>query len=171
METMKGFVLLLIMVFGLQGLDAQTTLKTTTAQTRQATYCNPINIDYGFCPIPNFVQNGKHRATADPVMAVYDNKYFMFSTNQWGYWWSEDMKDWKFLPHQFLRPWNKVYDELCAPATLVMGDSLFVIGSTYEKNFTLWYSTNPTKNEWKIAVDSFKVGAWDPGLFLDDDNR
>ena len=81
------------------------------------------------------------------------------------------MKDWKFLPHQFLRPWNKVYDELCAPATLVMGDSLFVIGSTYEKNFTLWYSTNPTKNEWKIAVDSFKVGAWDPGLFLDDDNR
>jgi hypothetical protein len=70
METMKGFVLLLIMVFGLQGLDAQTTLKPPTTQTRQATYCNPINIDYGFCPIPNFVQNGKHRATADPVMAV-----------------------------------------------------------------------------------------------------
>ena len=169
---MKRLILLIAttfaMTFLLNCVHAQSAQIT---QNRQATYCNPINIDYGFCPIPNFVQNGKHRATADPVMAVYDNKYFMFSTNQWGYWWSEDMKDWKFLPHQFLRPWNKVYDELCAPATLVMGDSLFVIGSTYEKNFTLWYSTNPTKNEWKIAVDSFKVGAWDPGLFLDDDNR
>ena len=168
---MKRLILLMAMAFALQPLSAQTNVKQPTAQTRQATYCNPINLDYGFCPIPNFVQNGKHRATADPVIAVYDHKYFLFSTNQWGYWWSSDMKDWKFLPHKFLRPWNNVYDELCAPATLVMGDSLFVIGSTYEKNFTLWYSTNPTQNDWKIAVDSFKVGAWDPGLFLDDDNR
>ena len=171
---MKRLILLFAIVFAFNIVNAQiskTAYIAPTTQNRQATYCNPINLDYGFCPIPNFVQNGKHRATADPVIAVYDNKYFLFSTNQWGYWWSEDMKDWKFLPHQFLRPWNKVYDELCAPATLVMGDSLFVIGSTYEKNFTLWYSTNPTKNEWKVAVDSFKVGAWDPGMFLDDDNR
>lgn len=151
----------------------------TTAQTspsialpnRQATYCNPINIDYGYCPIPNFVQNGKHRATADPIISVYKDKYFMFSTNQWGYWWSSDMKDWNFVPRKFLRPWNNVYDELCAPASVVLGDSLLVIGSTYEKNFSLWYSTNPTKDDWHVAVDSFKVGAWDPGFFLDDDNR
>ena len=138
---------------------------------RQATYCNPINLDYGYCPIPNFVQNGKHRATADPIIAIYDNKYFLFSTNQWGYWWSSDMKDWKFISRKFLRPWNDVYDELCAPASLVLGDSLLVIGSTYTKQFTLWYSTNPTKDDWHIAVDSFQVGAWDPGLFKDDDNR
>jgi len=157
--------LALTLLFGLANpLSAQT-------PSRQNTYCNPINIDYGFCPIPNFVQNGKHRATADPIMSVYDNKYFMFSTNQWGYWWSTDMKDWKFVSRKFLRPWNKVYDELCAPASVVLGDSLLVIGSTYEKNFTLWYSQNPTKDDWHIAVDSFKMGAWDPALFLDDDNR
>jgi hypothetical protein len=151
---------------------AQTKATLTNNQpNRQATYCNPINIDYGYCPIPNFVQNGKHRATADPIISVYDNKYFMFSTNQWGYWWSSDMKDWKFIPQKFLRPWNNVYDELCAPASVVLGDSLLVIGSTYEKNFSLWYSTNPTKGEWKVAVDSFKMGAWDPGMFLDEDNR
>ncbi len=141
------------------------------AANRQATYCNPINIDYGYCPIPNFVQNGKHRATADPIISVYDNKYFMFSTNQWGYWWSKDMKDWNFVPRKFLRPWNNVYDELCAPASVVLGDSLLVIGSTYQKNFSLWYSTNPTKDDWHVAVDSFEMGAWDPGLFLDEDNR
>lgn len=139
------------------------------AQTK--TYCNPINIDYGYCPIPNFVEQGKHRATADPVITVFKGNYYLFSTNQWGYWWSPDMLKWNFVPRKFLKPWNKVYDELCAPATLVLGDTLLVIGSTYEKNFPLWMSTNPQKDEWKEAVDSFQVGAWDPGFFLDDDNR
>jgi hypothetical protein len=32
-------------------------------------------------------------------------------------------------------------------------------------------STNPTKDDWREAVDSFKVGAWDPALFQDDDGR
>ncbi len=173
MVNMKRVILLLaILMNGVifnEILQAQK--PATTLPDRQATYCNPINIDYGYCPIPNFVQNGKHRATADPIIAVYDHKYFLFSTNQWGYWWSADMKDWKFIPRKFLRSWNGVYDELCAPATVVLGDSLLVIGSTYAKNFSLWYSTNPTKDDWHIAVDSLQVGAWDPGLFLDDDNR
>ena len=173
MVNMKRVILLLaILMNGLifnEILQAQK--PATTLPDRQATYCNPINIDYGYCPIPNFVQNGKHRATADPIIAVYDHKYFLFSTNQWGYWWSTDMKDWKFIPRKFLRSWNGVYDELCAPATVVLGDSLLVIGSTYAKNFSLWYSTNPTKDDWHIAVDSLQTGAWDPGLFLDEDNR
>ncbi len=168
---MKRLILLMAMAYALQNLNAQPIQKQSMAQTRLATYCNPINIDYGFCPIPNFVQNGKHRATADPIISVYDNKYFMFSTNQWGYWWSNDMKDWKFISRKFLRPWNNVYDELCAPASVVLGDSLLVIGSTQEKKFSLWYSTNPTKDDWHVAVDSFQVGAWDPGFLLDDDNR
>ncbi len=135
------------------------------------TYCNPINIDYGYCPIPNFVEQGKHRATADPVITVFKGNYYLFSTNQWGYWWSPDMVSWNFVPRKFLKPWHKVYDELCAPATLVLGDTLMVIGSTYSKNFPIWMSTNPQKDEWKEAIDSFPVGAWDPGFFLDDDNR
>ncbi len=35
-----------------------------------STYCNPINIDYGYCPIPDFVKNGKHRTTAD--LSLFD---------------------------------------------------------------------------------------------------
>lgn len=34
------------------------------AQIKQTTYCNPINIDYGYTPIPNFSEWGRHRATA-----------------------------------------------------------------------------------------------------------
>lgn len=145
------------------------TASNTIAQ--QKTYCNPINIDYGFCPIPNFVEQGKHRATADPVITVFKGNYYLFSTNQWGYWWSADMLHWNFVPRKFLKPWHKVYDELCAPATLVLGDTLLVIGSTHEKNFPLWMSIHPQKDEWKEAVDSFQAGAWDPGFFVDDDKR
>ena len=80
----------------------------------QNTYCNPINIDYGYTPIPNFSELGRHRATADPVIVNYKNDYYLFSTNQWGYWWSPDMLNWKFISRKFLRPWNKgTYDELC----------------------------------------------------------
>src|ERR1700692_2406842 len=74
---------------------------------QQRTYCNPINIDYGHPPIPDFPRWGRHRATADPVIVNYKGDYYLFSTNQWGYWWSPDMLHWTFLSRKFLRPWNK----------------------------------------------------------------
>jgi len=141
------------------------------AAAQQKTYCNPINIDYGYTPIPNFSEAGRHRATADPVITMYKGDYFLFSTNQWGYWWSSDMLNWHFIHRSFLKPWHHVYDDLCAPATLVLGDTLLVIGSTYTKNFPLWMSTHPKQDQWKEAVDSFQAGAWDPALFLDDDGK
>jgi xylan 1,4-beta-xylosidase len=142
-----------------------------SAQQKQHTYCNPINIDYGYTPIPDFSEAGRHRATADPVITLFKGDYYLFSTNQWGYWWSSDMLHWNFISRSFLKPYHHVYDDLCAPATLVLGDTLLLIGSTYTKNFPLWMSTHPKQNEWKEAVDSFRAGAWDPALFLDDDGK
>lgn len=139
---------------------------------QQKTYCNPINIDYGYTPIPNFSEWGRHRATADPVIVNYKGDYYLFSTNQWGYWWSNDMSNWKFISKKFLRPWNTgTYDELCAPAVGVIGDTMIVFGSTYTSKFTIWMSTNPKANEWKPLVDSFEIGGWDPAFFTDDDGR
>ncbi len=139
---------------------------------QQKTYCNPINLDYGYTPIPNFSEWGRHRATADPVIVNYKGDYYLFSTNQWGYWWSKDMLNWNFISKRFLRPWNAgVYDELCAPAVGIVGDTMLVFGSTYSSNFTLWMSTNPKENDWKPLVDSFEIGGWDPSFFTDDDNR
>jgi hypothetical protein len=144
----------------------------TYGQQNQKTYCNPINIDYGYTPIPNFSEWGRHRATADPVIVNYKGDYYLFSTNQWGYWWSSDMLNWKFVSKKFLRPWNAgIYDELCAPAVGIVGDTMIVFGSTYSSNFTLWMSTNPKANEWKPLVDSFEIGGWDPSFFTDDDGR
>lgn len=137
-----------------------------------STYCNPINIDYGYTPIPNFTESGRHRATADPVIVNYKGDYYLFSTNQWGYWWSNDMLHWNFNSRKFLRPWNTgTYDELCAPAVGIIGDTMIVFGSTYTRTFTIWMSTDPKGNVWKPLVDSFDIGGWDPAFFTDDDGR
>lgn len=145
---------------------------TVEGFSQQKTYCNPINIDYGYTPIPNFSEWGRHRATADPVIVTYKGDYYLFSTNQWGYWWSNDMLNWKFISKKFLRPWNAgVYDELCAPGVGIIGDTMLVFGSTYTSKFTIWMSTNPKANEWKPLVDSFEIGGWDPSFFTDDDGR
>lgn len=139
--------------------------------TPQRTYCNPINVDYGYTPIPDFAAQGKHRATADPAIVMFKGDYYLFSTNQWGYWWSPDMVSWHFVPRKFLKPENKVYDELCAPAIWVMNDALYVIGSTYTKQFAIWKSTNPRTDDWTVAKDNFEGAAWDPAFFVDDDGR
>ncbi len=135
------------------------------------TYCNPVNLDYGYTPIPNFSEAGRHRATADPVIVLYKGDYYLFSTNQWGYWWSSDLSEWHFVAKKFLRPWNKVYDELCAPAVGIIGDTMLVFGSTYTSEFTIWMSTNPKGNEWKPLVERFTIGGWDPAFFTDSDGK
>jgi xylan 1,4-beta-xylosidase len=153
-------------------LIALTLLLGHVASAQQTTYCNPINIDYGYTPIPNFSEWGKHRATADPVIVNYKGDFYLFSTNQWGYWWSHDMLNWTFNSKKFLRPWNGgVYDELCAPAVGIIGDTMLVFGSTYTDKFTIWMSTDPKNNVWKPLVDSFAIGGWDPAFFTDDDGR
>lgn len=161
---MKKYLLLIVVWVQLSAVDAQ--------PAEQTTYCNPINIDYGYTPIPNFSEWGRHRATADPVVVNYKGDYYLFSTNQWGYWWSSDMLNWKFISKKFLRPWNTgTYDELCAPALGIIGDTMLVFGSTYTRNFSIWMSTDPKANEWKPLVDSFDIGGWDPSFFTDDDGR
>ena len=141
------------------------------SNAQQKTYCNPINVDYGYTPHPSFTEWGKHRATADPVIVNYKDDFYLFSTNQWGYWVSSDMLNWKFNERRFLRPWNDTKDELCAPAVGIIGDTMIVFGSTYTKTFTLWGSTNPKGNEWFSLVDSLEIGGWDPAFFTDDDGK
>lgn len=78
----------------------------SSISAQQKTYCNPINIDYGYTPFEVFSKQGKHRATADPVIVNFQKKLFLFSTNQEGYWYSDDMLKWNFVHRKFLRDKN-----------------------------------------------------------------
>ena len=155
MRLLRGILLSLIFL-GISSLQAQ-----------QKTYCNPVNIDYGYTPFDVFSKQGKHRATADPVIVNFKNKYFLFSTNQEGYWWSDDMLNWKFVYRKFLRD-NKYTHDLNAPAIWKMKDTLYVYGSTWQSDFPIYKSTNPTEDDWEIAVDTLMVGAWDPAFYYEE---
>lgn len=81
------------------------------------------------------------------------------------------MLKWNFVPRHFLRPEHKVYDDLCAPAVGIIGDTMLVFGSTYGRDFPIWMSTDPKNNKWSEAVHKFDIGGWDPAFFTDDDGR
>ena len=150
---------------------AQAQPKVAAPGPKRLTYCNPLNLDYGYTPIPAFATAGRHRAAADPVITRYKGDYYLFATNQWGYWHSKDLSNWQFVARSFLKPQHKVYDDLCAPAVFVLGDTLLVFGSTHNKDFPIWMSTDPKANAWQEAVEPFQIGAWDPAFFLDDDGK
>lgn len=144
-------------------------MMSLSVHAQQKTYCNPINIDYGYTPLEWFTQRGKHRATADPVIVTFQNRYYLFSTNQAGYWWSEDMLNWHHLRMNFVGNSGSKQLDSNAPAAFVMKGALYVIASSHEQDIPLWKSEHPEKNEWETAVDTFKVGAWDPAFFYDDE--
>lgn len=133
-------------------------------------YCNPIDLNYGYVPFPDMKERA-HRATADPLIVLFRDTYFLFSTNQGGYWWSESLVDWKFIERSFLTENNHTLDDLCAPSAFVMDDWLYVIGSTYTDQFVLWRSQDPVGNVWEPAANPFAYGGWDPGHLVDDDGR
>ena len=125
---MKETFLFSLFVLLLLSSAAQNSSTASKVREGARTYCNPLNIDYGYTPIPNFANWGRHRATADPVVVNYKGDYYLFSTNQWGYWWSSDMLSWNYVSRRFLRPWNTgTYDELCAPAVGIIGDTMIVL--------------------------------------------
>ena len=107
-----------------------------SGRTQQRTYCNPINLDYGYTPFERFAAQGRHRATADPSVVNFKNTLFLFSTNQEGYWYSEDMLTWTFVSRKFLLD-DKYIHDLNAPAAWVMKDALYVYGSTWELDFPI----------------------------------
>ena len=134
--------------------------------SQQKTYCNPLNLDYGYTPFDYFSQQGKHRTTADPIIVTFKNNFYLFATNQEGYWWSNNFSEWNFIQRKFLRD-NKYIHDLNAPGVFVMKDTMYVYGSTHEKDFPIWKSSNPKANQWQIASDTLKVGAWDPAFLYD----
>ncbi|WP_280748087.1 family 43 glycosylhydrolase [Parabacteroides sp. PF5-9] len=139
------------------------------ANDRPSTYCNPTNISYSFrAALPDLVKNGSFRSTADPMIVVYKDEYFLFSTNQSGFYYSKDLSSWEYV-YAGLNRYHED-DDHCAPAAFVRGDTLFYTGSTYN-GLPIWYSTNPKSGKFKRYVEKTDLPSWDPAFLEDEDGR
>jgi len=148
---------------------AQSTRWYNPALNMFKTYCNPLNISYNF---EYFNHSDNHniscRSTADPMILTYKGEYYLFSTNQSGFFVSKDLAHWKFYYSGFQR--KPIDDDQCAPTALAIGDTMLLIGSTYD-NLPVWYTIHPKDERWKHLCESALLPHWDPDLFLDDDGH
>jgi len=137
------------------------------------TYCNPLNLDYAFVPSTHtyYATDQSHRSTADPAVVKLRDTLYLFSTNQNGYWWSADMRQWNFVRQDFKRN-GRAGDNVCAPGVWAWGDTLLFIPSFAAPDpMPLYVSTDPRHAKWSTLTDSFAVATWDPSFFKDDDGK
>src|SRR5207244_1083358 len=60
------------------------------------TFCNPLNLDYG---VREKAGSEPHRHGADPVIVLFNDRYYLFSTwDKPGYRVSDDLLNWKYIP-------------------------------------------------------------------------
>ncbi|TWF41740.1 glycosyl hydrolase family 43 [Chitinophaga polysaccharea] len=134
-------------------------LSSITGWSQQSsTFCNPLNLNYRFA-----YGNDSYREAADPVIHLFKGKYYLYASKSGGYWTSDNMLQWKYLPCTTLPV------EDYAPAVATIRDTVFFIAS--QGNAQLYYSTDPQKDNWKVYNAYFPIHMTDPALFRDDDGR
>lgn len=132
------------------------------AQNR--TYCNPINLDYTYM-IYNAHKDLSYRSGADPAVVRFKDGYYMFVTRSMGYWYSEDMDDWRFI-----KPNQWYFQGSNAPAAFNYRDSVLYMAGNPSGSMSVLYSESPKDGKWK-ATPAILHGLQDPALFIDDDGQ
>ncbi len=127
---------------------------------------NPLNLNYRFQP----TDKGEYRReAADPVIEFYKNKYYLFASKSGGYWSSNDLVDWTYIPCKSI---SEI--ENYAPTVFVYNDTLYYIASGSK----IYKTTNPDADNWEMLnTDLTFLGPQkndpyhDPFLFKDDDGK
>ena len=122
-------------------------------------YCNPLDLEY------KFQHYGKkaHREAADPTMVYFKGRYYLFASMSAGFYYSEDMVDWKWHENRNLDMYRY------APDVRQIGEYLYFCASTRSKPSTIWRSRDPLSDDFEKVSEPFAF--WDPDLFCDDDGR
>lgn len=120
------------------------------------TFCNPVNINY------RYQQSYNGRESADPAVALYKDKYFLFASHGSGYWTSDDLVKWDFIEVDLKK---QPEFELFAPAVCVVGERMYL---THSQGGCILYSDDPfDPDSW---VNIGKPYEWhDPAFLYDDD--
>jgi len=126
----------------------------------EKTFCNPLNLNYRF----QFTDSLSYREAADPAMIRYKDKYILFVSHSGGYWYSDDLLKWDYLPVKSLPI------EDYAPDAIAINDTIYYTASATERK-PFYYTTDPFRDNWKPMNDTLPFAVWDPNFFRDDDGQ
>ena len=118
---------------------------------------NPLNLIYKFEE-----RDPVHRTAADPVVILYHDKYFLFSSHAAGYSYSDNLRDWTHMYSKMplVKEW--------APAVMVYDDYIYYLGFGNRK---LYRTNDPINDKWELVEGAELPGVGDPDFFVDDDGR
>ncbi|MDR1784099.1 MAG: family 43 glycosylhydrolase [Dysgonamonadaceae bacterium] len=120
---------------------------------------NPLNLNYRF-----MTEEPSRREAADPVIELFKGKYYLFASKSGGYWSSNDLTEWTYVPCKTIST-----IEQYAPTVLAIGDTLYYLASVSKQ---IHYTVNPDKDEWHLLENGqYEFTDTDPALFRDDDGR
>ena len=122
-------------------------------------YCNPLDLPYKW----QHYGGNAHREAADPTLVLFKGTYYLFASMSAGFYYSDDMIDWKWHENRDLDMYRY------APDVRQVGDYLYFSASTRSKPSTIWRSKDPLKDDFEKVSEPFAF--WDPDLFCDDDGR
>ena len=118
---------------------------------------NPLNLKY------LFEESGAvHRTCADPVIVLYHDKYFLFSSHASGYSYSDNLRDWThmFSNMPLVKEW--------APAVMVYNDYIYYMAFGDKK---VYRTNDPINDKWEQVTWSELADKGDPDYFIDDDGK
>lgn len=116
-----------------------------------ATFCNPLDLEYGFRDGLGFHEG------ADPVCLTYEGDYYLFASKSGGYWWSPDFVRWRKVS-----PPNLPLSNYAPTAVEYKGVLYFTASGA-----GLFKSVRPKdKDSWEIVTT--RTSNVDPALFVGD---
>ena len=127
------------------------------------TYCNPLDLGYRY---QHMIENGRRfgfREAADPTLACFKGRYYLFASMSGGFWHSSDLLHWDFHPNRDLM----IYDY--APDVREINGYLYFCASRRGENCPILRTKDPLSDTFEQV--SATLDFWDPDLFQDDDGR
>lgn len=119
--------------------------------------CNPMPIAYKY----QHPLHGKfaYREAADPTIVRFKGKYFLFTSKCGGFYWSENLNEWRFHEDRTLDIHGY------APDVSVDGEYMYFCASAYLSKCRIWRSKDPFKG---FEVVSRPFAFWDPHILFDE---
>lgn len=127
------------------------------------TWCNPLDLAYRYQHTKEGPRQAGFREGADPTLAYFKGRYYLFVSMSAGFWHSADLLNWQFHAD----PGLLIYDY--APDVRPVGDYLYFCASRRGEACPILRTKDPLTDPFvEVAAP---LSFWDPDLFCDDDGR